>query len=203
MTTELVERPVETTRGSDRVQEPDVAGRRRPWSRRLAAGALAVGIAVSSGAAGAVAVTSLDSPRTTTAAASAGTAATTTSGTATASSSLAAMVARVSPSIVSVTVRGSTGEAEGSGVVLTSAGVILTNNHVVAGAGTGATITVTLSDGRQAAATVLGTDPTADLAALRVQGLSGLTPATLGTSSSLKVGDKVVAIGIRSAWRAR
>jgi putative serine protease PepD len=77
--------------------------------------------------------------------------------------------------------------------VLTADGDVLTNNHVVAGA-TGA-ITVTLSDGSQHAATVVGTSPSYDLAVLKLQGVSGLTPATLGSSADLQVGQEVVAIG--------
>jgi putative serine protease PepD len=93
---------------------------------------------------------------------------------------------------VEITQRGATTEGIGSGVVLTSDGEILTNNHVVAGGGT---LTVTFSDGRTATATVVGTSPSSDLALIRAQHVSGLTAATLGDSGGVQVGDEVVAIG--------
>ncbi|MBW0114986.1 S1C family serine protease [Pseudonocardia abyssalis] len=98
-----------------------------------------------------------------------------------------------SPSTVDIRVTLAQGTAEGSGVVLTAEGDVLTNNHVVAGS-TGA-ITVTLADGSTHAATVVGTSPSYDLAVLRLQDVSGLTPATLGNSADLQVGQQVVAIG--------
>ena len=85
------------------------------------------------------------------------------------------------------------GSAEGSGIVLTADGAVLTNNHVVAG--TSGTITVTLADGSQHPATVVGAAPSYDLAVLRMQDVSGLTAATLGRSADLQVGHQVVAIG--------
>jgi putative serine protease PepD len=97
------------------------------------------------------------------------------------------------PSTVDIQVNLAQGSAEGSGVILTSAGEVLTNNHVVSGS-TG-TIMVTLSDGSQHPATIVGTSPSYDLAVLEVQGVSGLTPATLGQSGSVQVGESVVAIG--------
>jgi putative serine protease PepD len=97
------------------------------------------------------------------------------------------------PSTVDIQVTMSQGTAEGSGVILTADGDVLTNNHVVAGS-TG-NIQVTLADGSQHAATVVGTSPSYDLAVIRLQGVSGLTPATLGQSSGVQVGEPVVAIG--------
>ncbi|HLJ07994.1 MAG TPA: trypsin-like peptidase domain-containing protein [Acidimicrobiia bacterium] len=82
-------------------------------------------------------------------------------------------------------------EGAGSGFVLSPDGVIVTNNHVVAGA---STITVTLADGRKLAGRVLGRDATADLAVLKVDA-SGLPAVKIGSSSALVVGDSVVAIG--------
>jgi putative serine protease PepD len=98
----------------------------------------------------------------------------------------------VTPSTVDIRTTVAQGEAEGSGVVLDANGDILTNNHVVAGA---REISVTLSDGSAHPATVVGTSPSYDIAVIRLQGASGLTPATLGESSSLQVGQPVVAIG--------
>jgi putative serine protease PepD len=97
------------------------------------------------------------------------------------------------PSTVDIRVATSQGAAEGSGVVLTADGAVLTNNHVVAGSG--GTITVTLADGSEHPATVVGTSPSYDLAVLRMQNVSGLTAATLGRSAGLQVGQQVVAIG--------
>jgi putative serine protease PepD len=96
------------------------------------------------------------------------------------------------PSTVDIKVRTAQGGGEGSGVVLTADGAVLTNNHVVAGA---SDIAVTLADGTEHTATVVGTAPSYDLAVIRIAGVSGLTPATLGSSADLKVGQQVVAIG--------
>lgn len=102
------------------------------------------------------------------------------------------VAAKVLPSVVSVVALTQQGEGEGSGIVLTDSGLILTNNHVIDGADT---LTVQFNDGTTAAATVVGADPTDDLAVIRASGVSGLTPASLGTSSTVKVGQQVVAIG--------
>ena len=79
----------------------------------------------------------------------------------------------------------------GSGFIVSSTGLILTNNHVVAGA---ATLTVTLADGRQLPATVVSTDPTHDLAVIKVKA-TGLPAVKLADSSSLQVGELAIAIG--------
>jgi putative serine protease PepD len=129
----------------------------------------------------------------------AGTATTVTSMTGVASTGtgdrLAAVAAAVQPSVVSVTVRGGLGTDEGSGVVLRSDGMILTNNHVVSAAASGGTITVRLADGRSVPASIVGRDPGTDLAVVKAAGVGGLTAATLGSSARLAVGDTVLAIG--------
>jgi putative serine protease PepD len=164
------------------------------WPRRLGVAALALGLALASGTAGAVAVAALDDPI-----AAGGIAATptstSTSATGTTPGSLAAVAAAVQPSVVSITVRGSGQQVEGSGVVVRSDGLILTNHHVVEGAARGGRITVELSDGATATATVVGTDPATDLAVIQAQGVSGLQAATFGDSDDLRVGDTVLAIG--------
>jgi putative serine protease PepD len=146
------------------------------------------------------------------------------------------VAAKVMPSVVKLAIdMGGQGE-EGSGIVLSSDGLILTNNHVVAavsgapasaqgpgddqglsgddglggqeGPGTqeapsghtGATgqdahATVTFADGRTAPFTVVGADPSSDIAVVRAQGVSGLTPIAVGSSKDVKVGESVVAIG--------
>jgi putative serine protease PepD len=110
--------------------------------------------------------------------------------------SLAAMVQSVMPSVVSLKVTTSQEEDEGSGVIIRSDGMILTNNHVVEAAADGnGTIEVDFSDGSTASAKIIGRDATGDLAVVQASGKSGLKPATLGNSSALRVGDSVVAIG--------
>ena len=98
----------------------------------------------------------------------------------------------MSPSIVEISATSSAGEATGSGVVITADGEIVTNNHVISGA---SEIEVSLSTGKTYTADVVGTDAAKDLALIKLQGASGLKTASLGDSSSVKVGDQVVAIG--------
>jgi putative serine protease PepD len=102
------------------------------------------------------------------------------------------VAAKVLPSVVSVVASSSQSAGEGSGVILTADGLILTNNHVVAGA---SDLEVRFNDGTTATATVVGQTATDDLAVIKADGVSGLTPAGLGSSSSLQVGQQVVAIG--------
>ena len=85
----------------------------------------------------------------------------------------------------------STIASSGTGFIISSDGEILTNHHVVAGA---QTLTVTLHDGAQYPATVLGYEAESDIALIKIDA-SGLPTVTLGESSSLAVGDEVVAIG--------
>ncbi|MBV9410258.1 MAG: trypsin-like peptidase domain-containing protein [Acidimicrobiia bacterium] len=81
----------------------------------------------------------------------------------------------------------------GTGIVLTSDGELLTNNHVVNGA---TSIKVTIGNDTQSHdASVIGTDPTHDLALVKINGVSNLPTAQLGNSSDLQVGDSVIAIG--------
>ncbi|MGW6575575.1 S1C family serine protease [Streptomyces sp. NPDC054945] len=108
------------------------------------------------------------------------------------SGTVAGVAEQVSPSVVRIDVRTGSGQGTGSGIVLTAGGEIVTNNHVVSGA---AEIQVTMSDGKKYPAKIVGTDPAKDLALIKLQGASGLKPATLGDSGGVKVGDQVVAIG--------
>ncbi|KKD07309.1 S1C family serine protease [Streptomyces sp. WM6386] len=98
----------------------------------------------------------------------------------------------VSPSIVEINATLSNGSSTGSGVIITSDGEIITNNHVISGA---SSIKVSTSDGKEYTAKVLGTDSAKDLALIKLEDASGLTPATLGDSDGVQVGDEVVAIG--------
>ena len=105
------------------------------------------------------------------------------------------VAAKVLPSVVKIDVSGSQGAGSGSGIILSSDGEILTNNHVAAIAGDGGSMTVFFNDGSSAKASVVGTDPLTDTAVIKAEGVSGLTPATIGKSEDLKVGEGVVAIG--------
>ncbi|UWP84964.1 trypsin-like peptidase domain-containing protein [Dactylosporangium fulvum] len=103
-------------------------------------------------------------------------------------SSVGGVAEAVLPSVVDI----STGESEGSGVIMTADGQIITNNHVVQGA---TKLTVTFSNGKTAQATVVGTDPAGDIAIIKAQNVSGLAAAKFGDSDALRVGDTVLAVG--------
>ncbi|WP_338698001.1 trypsin-like peptidase domain-containing protein [Streptomyces sp. Q6] len=105
---------------------------------------------------------------------------------------VAGVAEAVSPSIVEVNATLTSGSSTGSGVILTSDGEILTNNHVISGA---SSVKVRTSDGTSYTAEVVGTDAKKDLALLKLKNASGLKAATLGDSDGVKVGDDVVAIG--------
>lgn len=105
---------------------------------------------------------------------------------------VAGVAAAVSPSIVEISAASNSGKSTGSGVIITSDGEIVTNNHVVSGA---SEITVQTNDGKTYPAEVVGTDPDKDLALIKLKGASGLKAASLGNSKDVKVGDEVVAIG--------
>ncbi len=107
------------------------------------------------------------------------------------------VVERVGPAVVGIRVkmkaaaRRYAAEGAGSGVIVTPDGFILTNNHVVEGAGD---LTVSLTEGNEFSATVVGTDPATDLAVIRV-GSTGIPIAQLGNSDTLRAGQLVIAIG--------
>ena len=158
------------------------------------------------------------------------------------SGSVEQVAAKVLPSVVKLQIKMGQGAEEGSGIVLSSDGLILTNNHVVAAlsgpaadqasggfggqddhgfpglqglpglgdepspgeqgeqseqglSGQNLDATVSFADGKTVPFTVVGTDPTDDVAVVRAEGVSGLTPITIGSSKDLKVGQNVVAIG--------
>jgi len=108
---------------------------------------------------------------------------------------LSQAAAAVLPSVVSISFESNLGAGQGSGVVISSDGQILTNNHVVAQAADGGQLSVTFSDGSNADARILGRDPATDLAVIQAEDVSGLTAAKLGSSGDLHVGDTVLAIG--------
>ncbi|GAA3644610.1 trypsin-like peptidase domain-containing protein [Streptomyces iranensis] len=109
--------------------------------------------------------------------------------------SVAGIAARSLPGVVTIHVRGGAEEGTGTGFVLDKQGHILTNNHVVQAAGTDGDISVTFNSGQDAKAEVIGRDTGYDLAVIKVDRVSGLTPLPLGNSDSVRVGDPVVAIG--------
>jgi putative serine protease PepD len=100
----------------------------------------------------------------------------------------------VLPSVVQINVTGGQEAGSGTGIIISSDGDILTNNHVVEAAAEQGTITVAFSDGTTTPATIVGRDPKTDLAVIKVD-KNGLTPATFGKSSDLAVGEEVIAIG--------
>jgi S1-C subfamily serine protease len=109
--------------------------------------------------------------------------------------STAQIANRVDPGIVDVTstLGYQDATAKGTGIVLTSNGEILTNNHVINGA---TSVTVTdIANGKTYKASVVGYDESHDIAVLQLSGASGLTTATTGDSATVAVGNKVVALG--------
>ena len=162
----------------------------------LVLGVLLAGAAIGAGAASALSRTASNAP------AQAATAATVASGSNAGSTattvSAESVYAQDAPAVVTISTEvvgrfGQSGQGTGSGIVLDSKGDIVTNAHVVAGA---QRITVSFSDGTTAAATLLGSDSSADLAVLRVDvSASHLHPISLGSSDSVQVGDRVYAIG--------
>ncbi len=109
------------------------------------------------------------------------------------------VAAEVLPSVVKIDVAGEVegqpASGSGSGIILSEAGEILTNDHVVELAGEGGQISVSFENGDRADAEVVGTDPLTDTAVIRAEGVDGLTPATIGKSGNLDIGQDVVAVG--------
>ncbi|GAB3183048.1 trypsin-like peptidase domain-containing protein [Streptomyces incanus] len=105
---------------------------------------------------------------------------------------VAGVAKAVGPSIVEINATSNAGSSTGSGVIITKDGEIITNNHVVAGA---SSVEVRTGDGKTYTANVVGTESSKDLALIKLNNASGLTPATLGNSDGVQVGDEVVAIG--------
>ena len=108
------------------------------------------------------------------------------------------VAAKVVPSVVKLETDMGRQSEEGSGIVLSTDGLILTNNHVVSAAkdgGQGVQTKVTFADGNTTSFTVVGTDPSSDIAVVKADKATGLTPITVGSSGNLRVGQDVVAIG--------
>ena len=109
--------------------------------------------------------------------------------------SVQAVAETVLPSVVKINVVGEQESGSGSGIILSEDGRILTNHHVVEVAEDGGEISVDFADGSHASAEIIGTDPLTDTALIQAEDVSGLTPATIGSSDDLSVGQDVVAIG--------
>jgi S1-C subfamily serine protease len=157
---------------------PPGHGKRRRRRLAMTASVAAVGLAVGAGA-----VYAMEG--------------TTTAATTTASSTLSTsqIASRVDPGLVDIvsTLGYQNAEAAGTGMVVTSSGEVLTNNHVIDGA---TSIKVTdVGNGRSYTATVVGYDKADDVAVLQLQGASGLSTVSFGNSSSVTTGDTVVALG--------
>ena len=171
--------------------------RKRTRATGLVAGAVAIAI-VSAGVGGGVAA--LVHPAHSATGISASGAAPTVPAASVPAGSVEQVAAKVVPSVVKLEVDEGQQSEEGSGVILSADGLILTNNHVVAaaaasrGAG-GAQTKVTFADGRTATFDIVGTDPGSDIAVVRAKNVSGLTPIAIGSSANLRVGQDVVAIG--------
>ncbi|WP_058728247.1 S1C family serine protease [Curtobacterium oceanosedimentum] len=107
-----------------------------------------------------------------------------------------AVAAQATPSVVTINVSSGSAGGTGSGVFFTKDGYIVTNTHVVTldGDSSNGTITVTTSDGRIYPAKLVGTDPTVDLAVIKIDA-TGTKPISFADSSDLNVGDTAVAIG--------
>jgi putative serine protease PepD len=150
----------------------------------IAAGLLA--LMLGSGVVGGAVATQFDDPNTTSAAGNRAPAVSTAQ-----TGSLADVVAAVSPSVVQINVTARQGSGTGSGVIIDSSGVILTNAHVVSGA---SRIQVLLSTGKTVEATLVGADNNADIAVIQVNA-GTLTAATIADEGSVRVGDTVLAFG--------
>ncbi|MBO2466147.1 S1C family serine protease [Actinomadura violacea] len=108
--------------------------------------------------------------------------------------SIAGVAQRVLPSVVMIRVKSSQGEVGGTGFIV-KGGYIVTNNHVVAEARGGGQMQVIFNDKKTLPATVKGSDPSSDVAVVKVEGQHSLPALALGDSSRLAVGDPVIAIG--------
>ena len=108
--------------------------------------------------------------------------------------SVADIAATTLPAVVSILAEGTTESGSGSGFVIRRNGYILTNNHVVDLVADGGTLTVVFSDGERSEGTVVGTNPSYDLAVVKVD-RRGLPAIALGDSASVRVGDVAIAIG--------
>jgi putative serine protease PepD len=163
--------------------------------KRIATGAVVVLLMLGSGATGALLVGENDDN---TSSIARTTATVENASTEPATQTLAKVAEAVQPSVVSIEVTSRTGAGDtGSGFILHNDGTIVTNNHVISAAANNnsGTITVKFFDGQTAPATIVGRDPSTDIAVIKVNNVPNLVAANLGDTSSLHVGDTVVALG--------
>ena len=110
--------------------------------------------------------------------------------------SIPKLVQKVLPSVVSIDVTGNGTEDQGTGMIISKGGLVLTNNHVIAAAVGRGTISITRSGSTKGqSATLIGTNPVDDVALIKINGASNLPVVTFGNSNALEAGDAVVAIG--------
>jgi S1-C subfamily serine protease len=110
--------------------------------------------------------------------------------------SIPKLVQKVLPSVVSIKVTGGGTADEGTGMIISKNGLVVTNNHVIAAAVSSGTITITRSGTTKSEpATLVGTNPVDDVALIRINNASNLPTVTFGNSNKLEAGDSVVAIG--------
>lgn len=179
----LVRRKEPVISGQDR--HKSASSRPRWWLWGLAGGIVVVG-----GLAGGLIATASAAPNSPTPdAAAAGTQSSATS------CPVSPVADAVLPSVVTISASGGGGAGTGSGEVIRSDGYILTNNHVIAIAADGGKVEVLFANGTSAPATIVGRDTLTDLAVLKVDGKDNLKPITFGTSSSLQIGEPVIALG--------
>jgi putative serine protease PepD len=126
---------------------------------------------------------------------SSGTAAPLSSGSSASSCAVTKVADEALPSVVTISAKGKVGGGTGSGSVIRSDGYVLTNNHVIAIAADGGSVSVLFSDGKTAPATIVGRDPLTDVAVIKVSGQSKLPVMAIGSSTNLVVGQPVVALG--------
>jgi putative serine protease PepD len=106
------------------------------------------------------------------------------------------LVQNTLPSVVSIDVKGGGTEDQGTGMIISKGGLVLTNNHVIAAAVNGGSISITRSGSTKSqSATLIGTNPIDDVALIKINGASNLPVVTFGNSNALVAGDAVVAIG--------
>ena len=185
--------PWAAPRPSDPGRTPPAADRRDHTTARLLFATVVVAAVV--GVASTLTVVSLvPRPTASAAPAAAATAAPSSNASLTSSGAVVddtSIVAATQPSVVTINSDAGRVSGTGSGIILTSGGLILTNDHVIADGGT---LSVLLQDGRTLDATIVQEDPSKDLAVIKVDA-TGLTAAQIGDSSAIQVGEGVLAIG--------
>jgi len=188
--------PTDTDTDTDTVVHPPVALPRRTWHGRVLAAAVAIMVVAGGVGGGLGEVLGAHSHLASVNASQASFSIVRAQPAAVAPVSVRQVAATVLPSVVQIQeISGSPG-GEGSGVVLSPDGMILTNNHVIeAAAGGAGQLTVTLKDGTSAQASIIGRDPSADIAVTKMADQTTLTPIALGRSATLAVGQDVVAVG--------